>query len=309
MWIWGLEKKKPVIEHFGFGDLFSFGKEPEKQIINVDNSSKGNPPSFSTLNFPNSNSADAENVDFNGDLAEDLFGKNNGLSETEIAINQKFNNNLPIIPNYTRNPELVLDETVRELKGNGELDKFKKEVIISSQKPQPQIVGAINENQAKDLLDKHMNDIAKINGTGVSAPPSAIQPTNEIVAGMKCKFLNSSQCHPDYPNFSGASIAFDGDIKMKCDSIGEEVLPRAVCTIQKGKINGVYIINPGKGLSGEPDVKVVGGGGKGAILKAIVGEGNLKDIKIINAGEGFHETPKIVLESANVSNSCYLCCK
>lgn len=126
---------------------------------------------------------------------------------------------------------------------------------------------------------------------------------------MNCKFLSSSKCHPDYPNFSGASITFDGDMKMKCDSTDDQEAPKAVCTIKNGRITGVYIIKEGSGISVEPSIEAVGGGGRGAKLKAVLRDGKLKDVRILNSGEGYHETPMINIGDPNLSSGCYLCCK
>jgi hypothetical protein len=126
---------------------------------------------------------------------------------------------------------------------------------------------------------------------------------------MKCKFLNSSQCHPEYPNFSGASIQFPEGSNMKCDSVGKIRQSKAVCTISGGKINGAYIIDGGDGYKLSPKIEILGGGGEGAILNATIVNGKIKEIKVINGGDGFHETPIIKIENPNASNGCFLCCK
>jgi hypothetical protein len=170
-------------------------------------------------------------------------------------------------------------------------------------------------------LQSKIQDLTKINGAPESlessvkqlgkapvipTPTSASTPSPIISSSMKCKFLSSAQCHPDYPNFSGASIE---GTDMKCDSMGNVVLSKAVCTISNGKINGVYIIHPGAGYKVAPKVEIVGGGGEGAILKSVLVNGKVKEIKVINGGSGFHETPVLKIESPNSSNGCYLCCK
>jgi hypothetical protein len=126
---------------------------------------------------------------------------------------------------------------------------------------------------------------------------------------MKCKFLSSAQCHPDYPNFSGASIELSEGSSMKCDNMGDVAYTKAVCTINNGKINGVYIIHPGAGYKIAPKIDIVGGGGEGAILNAVLLNGKVKEVKVINGGSGFHETPVLKIESPNSSNGCFLCCK
>ena len=145
----------------------------------------------------------------------------------------------------------------------------------------------------------------QLSGSPVTAP-IAPAPAPIISSSMKCKFLSSAQCHPDYPNFSGASI--EGS-NMKCDNVGDVTPSKAVCTISSGKINGIYIINPGSGYKVSPKVEVIGGGGEGAILRAILVDGKVKEVKVMNGGSGFHETPILKIESPNSSNGCFLCCK
>ena len=178
-------------------------------------------------------------------------------------------------------------------------------------------------NYSKDselALQTKLRDLTKITGAPESletsakplgtAPVAAVAPAPApapvIASSMKCKFLSSAQCHPDYPNFSGASI--EGS-NMKCDSMGDVVPSKAVCTISNGKISGVYIIHAGAGYKIAPKVEIVGGGGDGAILKAILVDGKVKEVKVMSGGSGFHETPILKIETPNSSNGCYLCCK
>lgn len=163
-------------------------------------------------------------------------------------------------------------------------------------------------------LQAKIKDFTKITGAPeslestakpLSTAPVAV-PAPIIAPSMKCKFLNSAQCHPDYPNFSGASI--EGS-NMKCDNMGDVSPSKAVCTIGNGKITGVYIIEAGTGYKSVPKVEIVGGGGEGAILRAVLVDGKVKEVKVVSGGSGFHETPILKIESPNSSNGCFLCCK
>jgi len=176
------------------------------------------------------------------------------------------------LPNYSKDSELALQTKIRDL---------------------TKITGA----------PESLETSVKLLGT---APVAAPAPAPVISSSMKCKFLSTAKCHPDYPNFSGASI--EGS-NMKCDSMGDVVPSKAVCTISNGKISGVYIIHAGAGYKIAPKVEAVGGGGNGAILKAILVDGKVKEVKVMNSGSGFHETPVLKIETPNSSNGCYLCCK
>jgi hypothetical protein len=164
-------------------------------------------------------------------------------------------------------------------------------------------------------LQTKIKDFTKITGAPesletsdkpIASSPVIPTPAPIISSSMKCKFLSSAQCHPDYPNFSGASIE---GTNMKCDNMGDVSPTKAVCTIANGKINGVYIINAGAGYKVAPKVEVIGGGGEGAILNAVLVDGKVKEVKVISSGSGFHETPVLKIESPNSSNGCFLCCK
>lgn len=302
-----------MIENFGIGDLFSFGKSKNKEVIDLrPGSSEKTPPTLASLSYQGK--ADENKIDFNNELDFDTID-NIGLSDSEKAINSKYNGKLPLLPNYTKNPEAELQKTVMELKGNGDLGKFKKDINPMIQKFQAKLPDNLNTTIPKSVLDKHVNEITDITTLGAKMGEKDI-PVNKLMkdlsekkGSMQCKFLNSEKCHSEYPNFSGASISFPEGAKMKCDSVTDEVMPKAVCTIHKGRINGVYLISKGSGILSPPKVEAVGGGGREAVLKAIVKDGEVVEIKVVRAGEGFHETPDIKMESGSVNNACYLCCK
>ena len=305
------------VEHFGFGDIFNFGKKDDKKVINA-MESKGNPPNLSTLEYGASADSDGEGFDKEVDKTMLMDA---GLSESELAINSKITQaNLPKLPNYSKNPELELKDTVNQLKGGGNLGQFRKGIDIPVQKQQPNLVmkGSLPNNLPPGAvisgLPDELAEVTQMGGNMAPPPPPPGAPMGQVapmgmsMGGMKCKFLNSSKCHPNYPNYSGASLSFPG-AKMKCDSAGLEELPKAVCSISGGKISGVYIIKSGSGLSAIPKIDAVGGGGEGASLKGVVVNGKLTDIKIISGGKGYHETPQIKIESPQMSESCYLCCQ
>jgi hypothetical protein len=213
-------------------------------------------------------------------------------TDSENAISEKFNND-KLLPNYSKDSELALQSKIKELsKISGA-----PESIVSPVAP-----GAGEGGAGTSMGAPIVGGTAPV--VGIPAPASIIS------SSMKCKFLNSAQCHPDYPNFSGASIQFpEGSTNMKCDNVGEVADSKAVCTISNGKINGVYIINPGAGYKVVPKVEAIGGGGEGAILNAVLVNGKIKEVKVINGGSGFHETPVLKIENPNSSNGCFLCCK
>ena len=270
-------------------ELFNFsGKNKQKIKVKTEpNHSKKNntqnPPNLATLNFDKK-------------------------SESEVAIGEKFNNtNNKLLPNYTKKPEIELEQTLANLKGGNNPNQFKKDLEPLNTKPQPLPLSSNIPTIPPEQLQKHLQEITK--NPSVEIVDKKSESVVAAPAPMNCKFLNNPKCHPDYPNFSGASIQFPESAKMKCDSVGNEKQAKTVCTISNGKINGIYIIDEGDGYSSNPKIEAIGGGGENAKLEAVVNSGKIKDIKIINGGTGFHETPIIKIESPNMSNGCYLCCK
>ena len=195
-----------------------------------------------------------------------------------------------------------MEKALLELKGDS--SAYKKDVAVAPQRIQPAPVKPNIPTISQAELEKAI--IPNVESNTALAPP----PPMQKATSMNCKFLNSSKCHPDYPNFSGASLNIGGDKnKMKCDSVGGEKDAKAVCTIGNGKITGVYMIEEGSGYEVSPKAIVVGGGGSGCKLETEVVDGKLKKIIVKEAGQGYSETPVIKIESPNMSNGCYLCCK
>ncbi len=188
-----------------------------------------------------------------------------------------------------------MEKTLLELKGNP--TAYKKDVAVAPQRIQPAPMKPNVPTVSTAELEKAV--IPNMESLSMPKAPS-----------MNCKFLNSSKCHPDYPNFSGASLNFGSDKnKIKCDSVGGEKIAKAVCTIGNGRITGVYMIDEGIGYETAPKAIVVGGGGSGCKLEAEIMNGKLKKIVVKDGGEGFTETPVVKIESPNMSKGCYLCCK
>lgn len=207
--------------------------------------------------------------------------------------------NQDALPNYNKSGELELEKALLELKGDS--SSYKKDVSVAPQRIQPAPVKLNSPTVSAVELEKAI--IPKMESQPEPVP-------SQKAPSMNCKFLNSPKCHPDYPNFSGASLNFGGDKnKMKCDSVGGEKDAKAVCTIGNGKITGVYMIDEGSGYEVSPKAVVIGGGGSGCKLESEVTDGKLKKIIVKEAGQGYSETPVIKIESPNMSNGCYLCCK
>jgi len=224
-------------------------------------------------------------------------------SETEKALEEKFSDKKIQYNDKTRN--LQIENEIQKLRDETYNQDYKKEIGTLIQKQQPMR----SENfEEKDMMSlRNSQDVFYATQDPIKENTKVIN--KEIQKTMNCKFLSSPKCHPDYPHFSGASFSFPDDSKLKCDSLETNKPASAICTISKGRINGVYVIDGGEGYENEPRIKIIGGGGKDAILKPKVKDGKIIEIKVIHGGFGFIETPSIEIENPNVSNGCYLCCK
>ena len=71
----------------------------------------------------------------------------------------------------------------------------------------------------------------------------------------------------------------------------------AQSSLTAGYLTGISITDPGSGYTTVPTVRVVGGGGTGATVVALVEAGRVVSLVITSAGSGYTETPRIVIES------------
>jgi hypothetical protein len=79
-------------------------------------------------------------------------------------------------------------------------------------------------------------------------------------------------------------------------SFEEQQLAIASPTIFKGEIIDIDIRFPGKGYLLPPKVRIVGGGGGGALARAFVSDGYVTDIIILNPGKDYSSKPHIEID-------------
>ncbi|NDC83914.1 hypothetical protein EB093_09715, partial [bacterium] len=129
--------------------------------------------------------------------------------------------------------------------------------------------------------------------------------------GPACRFINTPQCSPDYPYYTGANIGVEGGAQMfRCNGPDDGEQAEAVASIESGEIKKAFIVNGGKGYTMAPKVTILGGGGDGAILETRINPttGVVVEISVKDGGFGYHSTPTLQLETPGMSNQCYLCC-
>jgi len=82
-------------------------------------------------------------------------------------------------------------------------------------------------------------------------------------------------------------------------------------TIENGEVKKAYLVEPGKGYTVAPKVKLIGGGGDGAKLETRINPttGSVVEIVVRDPGFGYHSTPRVQLDNPGIASQCFLCCK
>ena len=178
------------------------------------------------------------------------------------------------------------------MKSFKELNEMKN---MSENKP-PEI-----QNKPKEVKKELFNDNKK-----------KIQ-VRKITNQNYCKFVtsfgkNDNKCPADYNVFTGATFSGDGST-ISCNGSKIDVKSATgFAIINKGSIVDVKITEKGSRYENPPKI-YFRGVGKGAIARSIIKDGEVKDIIIINGGQGYHSTPTVIIEKPNPMVHCNLCCK
>jgi hypothetical protein len=155
------------------------------------------------------------------------------------------------------------------------------------------------ENKSEEILKKSIPD--KI----------LIEEKPKFSLG-KCQFFND-KCPDNYSPLGNFSIeGVSSNAILKCGNIKDTVPGTAIAEIQNNSVHDIHITNKGKGYNPDKPPKIIiqGGRGKGATAEAIIDDdGFLKLIKIINPGNGYSDTPNIMIEPPYMNSSCHLCCE
>lgn len=131
------------------------------------------------------------------------------------------------------------------------------------------------------------------------------------ISKKKCKFIysdNTNKCDKDYPIHTGATFSTLGNSLTCNDQHIQVKTAKALAIIKDGSIVKVKILEHGTHYTNIPKI-YVRGTGINAILKAHIENNKLSDISIINGGKNYHSTPIIVIEKPNPKIQCNLCCQ
>lgn len=72
---------------------------------------------------------------------------------------------------------------------------------------------------------------------------------------------------------------------------------------ESGRIVKVNLTNQGTGYTTIPEVLVTGGGGKGAVLNAVISNGKVTGVNIINPGSGYNSIPTVTITGSSGSGA------
>ena len=127
-----------------------------------------------------------------------------------------------------------------------------------------------------------------------------------------CKFVSSStindKCPVNYPVFTGASFSGSGTT-INCDgNTNRFKKAQAVAVVYDGSLREIKIIDKGYGYDKEPAINIIGNGINGS-CKARIKNNTITKIEIINKGSGYTSTPIVNIDDPNINLHCKLCCK
>ena len=132
------------------------------------------------------------------------------------------------------------------------------------------------------------------------------------ITNNACKFIGSytrkAKCPSGYRNYLGASFGTKGNSLMCNDELIESDNATAVASINNGKLQNIFITNPGSNYKSPPTVKIIGDGNN-ASAQAFIKKGKVVNINVINGGENFKSTPTVEISNSDGEVFCHLCCK
>ena len=130
------------------------------------------------------------------------------------------------------------------------------------------------------------------------------------VGENSCKYFGSDQesgwqCPDDYPIYTGATLGAEGQLLTCNGGIAKNATCRASAGLgakgiafvsSSGMVTDIRITDPGSGYQQAPLIRIVGQG-IGTVAKAIVSNGQVAGIIILNGGQDHQNPPEIHFET------------
>ena len=98
------------------------------------------------------------------------------------------------------------------------------------------------------------------------------------------------------------------NITFNCGNGTENIQAEGIAVVeQDGSLGDIKILEQGKGYKTMPNVNIVGGGGRGAKVKAVVDDTtSVHHIEILDGGHGYISTPQVIIEPPRQNKKCRL---
>lgn len=271
-----------------------------KLINNLNDLGSKIPDKIEKENFFNFTELFSGPVDKNGSLPISMDLVNPSIPSTS---NIKISKNFPPLENEDQlfgNPEEIIS-----------LNKMDDSKQLSIQEPSFQYAAKVVEPK----LDITKIDTNKIDTSQFDTKKMDKQKPElkSIFSNGKCNFFNS-KCPDNYLELGNFSLDGIDNISLKCGNIKNTTPTKAIAQIKNGNIYKIIIIDKGEGYLHTKPPKITIKSlseekGYGATAEAIVDKnGYLTEIKVINPGYAYTETPNILIDAPYMNSSCHLCC-
>ncbi len=134
----------------------------------------------------------------------------------------------------------------------------------------------------------------------------------DVINQDYCKFVssfsNKLKCPTSHPIHTGATFSSTGST-ISCGQENIKVKSaHAIAVVKNGKLDSIKVIDGGEKYSDAPKVYIRGIGKNGRAISHIK-DGKVEEIEVISPGSGYMSTPAVIIEKPNVVVYCNLCCK
>ena len=164
------------------------------------------------------------------------------------------------------------------------------------------------------LKTDSLNKKQKIVTSKINRPKKAKKKIQKPKSfGKACKFITSFEkknfsCPKEFPVFTGATFGVKGS-EVSCNGDKTKIHPaKALAIIKNGSLKSIKILDKGENYDVAPKIKIKGDG-TNAKAYAIVEKGEISKIIVTNPGSDYTSTPKIKIENPKASVNCNLCCR
>ena len=214
-----------------------------------------------------------------------------------------------------------LNKDIQSLKDSIEVKIQDKETFANLDDPNLNNLSGQTSNLSMVSNDNLLNNLDSINNDKnlKSYIKDIVQSINtkqllKNDGNPSCRFYPSfSQnytCPEKYPSLLGASFSAKAGSGISCNNKKlESDRAKAYAIVRNGRVDKIKLINKGSGYGSAPKVKIRGSG-NGAKAKASIDKyGSISSIKLLHKGQNYSSSPSISIEKPNGLVHCHMCCK